>query len=60
MGAVCFKMRAVTCVNVLQATQHLVQKKLMMLWRQIIICFDDLCPGNMQDSFCDSGICRMS
>jgi hypothetical protein len=29
-------------VDVLQAAQHLVQEELVVLWRQIIIGFDDL------------------
>lgn len=31
-----------TCVDVLQPSQHLVQEKLVVLWRQVVIGFDDL------------------
>lgn len=31
-----------TCVYVLQASEHLVEEKLVVLWSEIIICLDDL------------------
>ena len=34
---------SVTCVDVLQAAQHLVQEELMVLRRQVIVGLDDLC-----------------
>ena len=34
-----------TCVNVLQTAQHLVQEELVVLWCQVVICFDHLQPG---------------
>lgn len=46
-----------TCVNVLQATQHLVEEELVMLWCQVIICLDHLfmSKSNLQPH-CDRNI----